>query len=270
MAGADCRVPAGGENMVFTTQKICSMLLDIFLNTTEPVTVAAVLLFIAGEWGLLKKSGIRGWWALVPCAREYQLARCAGREPAGRTASILSFLIIITNVLAYLVREDSALVFLMVILLTLNTMLYFYRLQIFSGLTEVYGARRRWMLLWFLFLTRWIPAMLWGWKKDRQPLWKVEDLDLEMSRIVSAVWEFFRKKRLLQDIHMYIPQGHMVLLLGGSGAGKTTFVNAVNGYEKADAQVVLNGSDVYRNYKSMQYETGFVPQKELMRNKDTV
>ena len=69
---------------------------------------------------------------------------------------------------------------------------------------------------------------------------------------------------------MYIPQGHMVLLLGGSGAGKTTFVNAVNGYEKADAQVVLNGSDVYRNYKSMQYETGFVPQKELMRNKDTV
>ena len=130
--------------------------------------------------------------------------------------------------------------------------------------------------------------MLWGWKKDRQPLWKVEDLDLEMSRIVSgesaavmdtgltvnlkerAVWEFFRKKRLLQDIHMYIPQGHMVLLLGGSGAGKTTFVNAVNGYEKADAQVVLNGSDVYRNYKSMQYETGFVPQKELMRNKDTV
>ena len=47
MAGADCRVPAGGENMVFTTQKICSMLLDIFLNTTEPVTAAAVLLFIA-------------------------------------------------------------------------------------------------------------------------------------------------------------------------------------------------------------------------------
>ena len=130
--------------------------------------------------------------------------------------------------------------------------------------------------------------MLWGWKKERQPLWKVEDLDLEMSRIVSgesaavmdtgltvnlkerSAWEFFRKKLLLQDIHMYIPQGHMVLLLGGSGAGKTTFVNAVNGYEKADAQVVLNGSDVYRNYKSMQYETGFVPQKELMRNKDTV
>ena len=46
---------------------------------------------------------------------------------------------------------------LLVIVITLNTMLYLYHLQIFSGLTEVYGARRRWMWLWFLFLTRWIP-----------------------------------------------------------------------------------------------------------------
>ena len=26
---------------------------------------------------LLKKSGLKPWWALIPCAREYQLARCA-------------------------------------------------------------------------------------------------------------------------------------------------------------------------------------------------
>jgi ABC-type multidrug transport system ATPase subunit len=85
-----------------------------------------------------------------------------------------------------------------------------------------------------------------------------------------SVWEFFQKKILLWDIHMMIPQGHMVLLLGGSGAGKTTFVNAVNGYEKADAEIVLNGSNMYTQYKRMQYETGFVPQQELIRNKDRV
>jgi ABC-type multidrug transport system ATPase subunit len=82
--------------------------------------------------------------------------------------------------------------------------------------------------------------------------------------------EFFQKKILLRDIHMAIPKGHMVLLLGGSGAGKTTFLNAVNGYEKADAQVMLNGSDIYKEYKKMQYEVGFVPQTEMMRGKDTV
>ena len=62
----------------------------------------------------------------------------------------------------------------------------------------------------------------------------------------------------------------MVLLLGGSGAGKTCFVNSVNGYEKAKAEVLLNGNNMYTHYKRMQYETGFVPQQELVRGKDTV
>jgi ABC-type multidrug transport system ATPase subunit len=62
----------------------------------------------------------------------------------------------------------------------------------------------------------------------------------------------------------------MVLLLGGSGAGKTTYLNAINGYEKAHAEVKLNGTDMYKHYKKMQYEVGFVPQSEMMRGKDTV
>ena len=41
---------------------------------------------------------------------------------------------------------------------------------------------------------------------------------------------------------MYIQPGHMVLLLGGSGAGKTTFINAVNGYEPANAEIMINGN----------------------------
>ena len=82
--------------------------------------------------------------------------------------------------------------------------------------------------------------------------------------------EFFKKNVLLKDIHMAIPSGHMVLLLGGSGAGKTTFVNAINGYEKANAEITLNGTDMYKNYKKMMYEVGFVPQSEMMRGKDKV
>lgn len=62
----------------------------------------------------------------------------------------------------------------------------------------------------------------------------------------------------------------MVLLLGGSGAGKTTFVNAVTGYEKADASIILKDQDLYREYKYMKYDVGFVPQQDLMRGNDTV
>ena len=75
---------------------------------------------------------------------------------------------------------------------------------------------------------------------------------------------------LLKDINLTVPNGSLVLLLGGSGAGKTTLVNAVTGYEKADADVRLNGKDIYNNYDEMKYRIGFAPQQDLLRMNDTV
>ena len=69
---------------------------------------------------------------------------------------------------------------------------------------------------------------------------------------------------------MNVPPGHMVLLLGGSGAGKTTFINAVTGYEKANAEILLDGMNVYDKYDKMKYSIGFVPQMDLIRSNDTV
>ena len=88
------------------------------------------------------------------------------------------------------------------------------------------------------------------------------------SRTVSSLTK--GKKVLLRDIHMHIPQGRMVMLLGGSGAGKTTFLNAITGFEKADATVLLNGRDIYKDFESLKYEIGFVPQQDLIRYNDTV
>ena len=85
-----------------------------------------------------------------------------------------------------------------------------------------------------------------------------------------SVADFFTRKYLLRDIHMYIKPGHMVLMLGGSGAGKTTLLNAITGYEKAKAEVTLNGHNVYGEYRKMLYDIGFVPQQDLMRENDTV
>lgn len=98
----------------------------------------------------------------------------------------------------------------------------------------------------------------------------VLDKGLTVNLEERSVREFFRKKYLLRDIHMYIQPGHMVLLLGGSGAGKTTCLNAINGYEKAKAEVVLNGTNMYKHYNEMQYNIGFVPQMDLMRGSDSV
>ena len=71
---------------------------------------------------------------------------------------------------------------------------------------------------------------------------------------------FFKKKYLLQDINISVNAGEMILILGGSGAGKTTFINAVMGYEKAVGKIVYNNTDVYEDYSKMKYERFLVSQ----------
>lgn len=75
---------------------------------------------------------------------------------------------------------------------------------------------------------------------------------------------------LLKDIHVTVRGGEMVLILGGSGAGKTTFMNAVMGYEKADGQIVYGDTDIYSEFETMKSKIGFVPQQDLLRFGDTV
>lgn len=255
-----------------------------------------MILFMAGLWMLFAKSGVKSWWALIPGAKYYQLARCAGREPEGRVYSAASVGMIVLNVLTEFVNLEAEkiaesatqLLILGIFLIPLYITQLIYGIRVWSGMLEVYGLRKRWLWLCLLPITVWIPAVVLGFNKKYQPAWKVEDMRAEMGRIANSgsaavmdegltvnlkertVTEFFQKKTLLRDIHMAIPQGHMVLLLGGSGAGKTTYLNAINGYEKADAEVMLNGSNMYTQYKKMQYEVGFVPQSEMMRGKDTV
>lgn len=93
-------------------------------------------------------------------------------------------------------------------------------------------------------------------------------LDIHIEE--RTVTQHFRKIRLLQNIDLSLESGEMVLILGGSGAGKTTFVNAVMGYEKAKGTIVYDDVDVYQEYARMKYEIGFVPQQDLLRGSDTV
>ncbi|MBO5076092.1 MAG: ATP-binding cassette domain-containing protein [Clostridia bacterium] len=93
---------------------------------------------------------------------------------------------------------------------------------------------------------------------------------LDIHIVERSVWQRARKLMLLQNINMTIEAGEMVLILGGSGAGKTTFMNAVMGYEKAEGKIMHGDTDVYEDFKSMKYKIGFVPQQDLLRGSDTV
>ena len=93
---------------------------------------------------------------------------------------------------------------------------------------------------------------------------------LSINIVERSVWNRFRKQTLLRDINLDIHSGELVLILGGSGAGKTTFMKAVMGYEPAQGHIFYNDMDIYNQYKQMMYEIGYVPQQELMRMNDTV
>ena len=274
---------------------ILQLVLVLLFDSYKPFFIAMRCLYILGAWMLLKKSGLPAFWSLVPWVREYQLGRSAGREPEGRSFCVTSMLITVLQLANICFRWNrdsrtlSAFVpLILVFLFSVMLMHFVFNIRVFAGFVQIYGVSRAWLILCIFDELRCLPMLIWGLSRKYQPAWKVENLKEEMERLAARgsagildegltvnlkdrhVKEFFHKKYLLKDIHMAIPQGHMVLLLGGSGAGKTTFLNAVNGYEKADAKVSLNGKDMYSDYKKMQYEVGFVPQQELVRGKDTV
>ena len=286
-------------------------LVVLFGSTLWPLA-AMEALYIIGLWPLLKKSGLPGWLALIPCVREYMLAECAGREPEGRVTSVTSAIVLILELLIQIfdlqvatleqvtVMQPSSVLYQLSLLQQLNSKVYLltivvlalyiirfiYQIRVYAGMVEVYGRRRLWLIPWVLL--RFLPALIWGFSKKYQPAWEVEEFRRELAEATSSgtaavledgltvdlrartVYEFIRRKVLLRDIHLSIPPGRMVLLLGGSGAGKTVFLNAISGYEKANADVLLGGSDMYKQYRKLQYQVGYVPQQDTIRGKDTI
>ena len=263
-----------------------------FQQTTESIIyIVLQALYIAGMYGIFQKCGLKGWYALIPCLREDKFGEIVGMEKEGRVIAILQGLSIILREISLvfygrLGSDDIGYYIIGIVGVLIELTLIIYMIRLCNALCEVFDRKKRWTILWVTISC--IPALMWGWMKKYQPLWKVDEMKHDAASFFSGskaavldqgltvnleertATEFFKKKYLLRDIHMYIQPGHMVLLLGGSGAGKTTYINAVNGYEKAKAEVVLNGRNMYKEYRDMQYDIGFVPQQDLMRGSDSV
>ena len=259
------------------------------LTVTNIIYLAIAVLYIIGMYGVFRKCGLKSWHALIPCLREVQLGKAVGMEREGRVAAMLTGIGILMEEVQFLTNggnTEAQADFFSFVIMFVGLIQFVYMVRMYLSLCEVYDRKKFWIVLWATVNA--IPAMMWGWMKKYRPLWKAEEMKDDASSYFSGskaavldqgltvnleertATEFFKKKYLLRDIHMYIQPGHMVLLLGGSGAGKTTYLNAVNGYEKARAEVVLNGRNMYKEYKDMQYDIGFVPQQDLMRGSDTV
>ncbi len=69
-----------------------------------------------------------------------------------------------------------------------------------------------------------------------QPLLSARGIGKRFGAVVAA-----------QDIHIDVPAGQRMSVIGSNGAGKTTFVNMVTGYLKPDVgSIQLDGADITR------------------------
>ena len=274
---------------IFQTIINCLTLVFLKARIDSPIELLINALAIFGLWGIFRKSGLTPWHALIPCLREAELGKAAGMEKEGRVLAFLTGPDILISLIVSMFQNrlgDTLVTSLIALGLVLEILVIIYMIRVYLGLIEVYDRKKLWILPWVILEC--VPAVLWGWLDKYRPLWKANEMTDSAANYFSGAkaavldqgltvnleertaTDFFKKKYLLRDIHMYIKPGHMVLLLGGSGAGKTTYINAVNGYEKAKAEVVLNGRNLYKNFKDMQYDIGFVPQQDLMRGSDSV
>lgn len=71
--------------------------------------------------------------------------------------------------------------------------------------------------------------------------------------------------KLLRDISFTIQPKEFVVIAGVSGGGKSTLLDALTGFRPATSGTVLvNGIDLYANFKAYRNNVGYVPQKDIV------
>lgn len=104
------------------------------------------------------------------------------------------------------------------------------------------------------------PSMVSGEKKEM----KKEEVILEMSGVDFGYQG--HKEAALSDLNVVVKKGETIGIIGGTGSGKTTFVNLIpRFYDASKGRVKVNGVDV-KDYDlgTLRGKIGIVPQKAVL------
>ena len=87
-------------------------------------------------------------------------------------------------------------------------------------------------------------ARIWYAHTNLEQIAGASYFDTALARVGAVV--------AAEDIHIEVPAGQRLSVIGSNGAGKTTFVNMVTGYLRPDAGTIrLAGTDITQDRKSV-------------------
>lgn len=100
---------------------------------------------------------------------------------------------------------------------------------------------------------------------DGKLFYKIEadGIQVELQHIDKFVGR--EKKQILRDVSCQIGSNEFIAIIGGSGAGKTTLMNVMNGFDDDfQGKVYYNGIDLKKNKEWLKNVMGYVPQEDII------
>lgn len=86
-----------------------------------------------------------------------------------------------------------------------------------------------------------------------------------MKNVSRTVKDKGGRKFILTDVNLTVEPNEFIAVIGGSGAGKSTVMNAMSGFEQATSgSVYVNNIDLYKNYQVLKNMIGYVPQQDII------
>src|SRR5690606_23694691 len=93
-------------------------------------------------------------------------------------------------------------------------------------------------------------------------------ISLEVNHIS---FKFKTGDNAVKDVHFSTSSGNLIGIMGGSGTGKTTLLNILNGkIEPTKGSVLINGIDLHREREKLEGVIGYVDQNDVLNEELSV
>ncbi len=98
-----------------------------------------------------------------------------------------------------------------------------------------------------------------------------QDTGRIIYRAIDIEYKFNENSTAIHRFSFLGKSGQLVGIMGGSGTGKSTLINVLNGnYKPSHGTITINGYDLLKDKKELQGVIGYVPQDDILNEELTV